>query len=152
MEDLTPKTAKILDIIIETALKNTDANLNNLPTLHDDILSANFNVKYNEYLYYIDILEKYNVIEVKKFLAEFHIYSIEPITLDFYNEGGFTRLFLEQKEKQTREKEIEIIQFKKLKWDASVSKFQSKTKWWPLIISATSLAISLFVLFQQINK
>lgn len=55
-------------------------------------------------------------------------------------------------EKYNRQKEIEAIKFKKLKWDAKISEFQAKTKWWPLIISIISLLISVYLLFFRGNN
>ncbi len=147
MNDFTEKTAEILDKIIEVTLKNNTANPRNLPPLSNDITASDLDVKYHGYQYYLDIIEKYDFVQVQKYLGDFTVLAIDKVTADFMNNGGFSQLFDQERKRLKQQKEIEALKFKKLKWDAMVSEFQAKTKWWPLIISIISLLISVYLLF-----
>lgn len=62
--------------------------------------------------------------------------------------GGYDK-YLELLDRQEKEKaDNDLIASRKLRHDATISEWQVKTKWWPLIISALSLIISLIALIR----
>lgn len=150
MEELTKETADILDEILKTTLENGVATPNNLPPLNNDIISKTKEGIASDYTYYVSLIRNYDVAEVNIYLGNgFQVNPYDIKTLQFYNNGGFNHILEEDNLIKAREKEVADIEFKKLKWDANISSFQSKTKWWPLIISIISLGIALFAIFND---
>lgn len=151
MELLNENDVKILDLILNISLKNGAAYLEDLPALSEKYLANSIAVKASEYENYFDILQRRELAKVEKQLSGIQIKPIPQKTKNFINQGGFTAEYNDQRLILNRNKEIEEINFKKLKWDSQVSRFQAKTKWWPLIISGLSLFISLYALLKD-NK
>jgi hypothetical protein len=83
-------------------------------------------------------------------IRDSYIYQIKstPNTDHFYEKGGFTKLYILQQTEILRKQKIEEIEYSKLIWDSRISEFQSKTKWWPLIISLISLVVALIAIFK----
>lgn len=64
-------------------------------------------------------------------------------------ESGGWKAYLSRKEQQNRIEEDRIRkQDQKLTYDLRISKYLYKTRWWPLIISAISLAVAMWALFK----
>ncbi len=74
-------------------------------------------------------------------------YQIAYKGILFLNKGGY----YEQRKKAEQEKkfreEIEEISLEKIKYDLTISKFQSKYKWLPLILSIIAILISVISVF-----
>jgi len=150
MEELTKETADILDLILKTTIEKGVATPKNLPPLNKDFISKTKEGIASDYTYYVSLIRDYDVAEVNIYLGNgFQVNPYDIKTLQFYNKGGFNHILEEDKIINAREKEIAEIEFKKLKWDAKISSFQAKTKWWPLIISIISLGIALFAIFND---
>ena len=94
---------------------------------------------------------EYNVAEIStRPDGEFIIANDE--TKPFLDSGGFTGIHNRQKKENEAKLEIEKIENDKLRLDHKLSKWQVKTRWWPLFFSAISLIISIIALVVSINK
>lgn len=144
MDELTLETADILDNILKIALENGVATPNNLPPLNNDFVSKTKEIIARDYTYYISLIKDYDVAEVNIYLGNgFQINPYDVKTLQFYKKGGFNYIYKQKLIEEKRAQEITEIEYRKLKWDEDISKFQAKTKWWPLIISIISLGIAI---------
>jgi len=131
MESLTKKDVEILDLILKTAVTKGKVFPDDLPPLRDYKILVNASeFKRTDYAYYFDILNKYEIVKIYTDLNSFRIEPI-PIKADnFYNQGGFKAIFDERQRVINRNKELDELSFKKLKWDSKLSKWQVKTFWW----------------------
>jgi hypothetical protein len=147
MEILTEKDIEILDSILEIIAKKGRVFSNDLPSLKNDYLSKFDEIKSVEYSQYLDILKNYGVAKVDITLdGRFTVHQIEIKTNNFYDQGGFKSIYQKHRLAELRKKELDELEYKKLKWDSQISRFQAKTKWWPLILSVVSLILALIAL------
>ena len=149
MGELTKEIVDILDNILKIALESGAATPNNLTPLNNDIFSKTMEGIVDEYTYYVSLMKEYDIAEVNIYPGiGFQVKPYAVKTLQFYKNGGFNHIYEQKKIKRERVKEITEIEYNKLKWDAGISKFQAKTKWWPLIISVISLAIAIIAILR----
>jgi hypothetical protein len=66
--------------------------------------------------------------------------------------GGWIKYYDQELKNIEIQKRKQIDELEKLHWDKQVSRFQAKTKFWPLIISFISLIIAGFSIYMNIKK
>jgi len=147
---LNEAQAKILDNILQVLLeKNGVIFMDDLPPL-SDAQSSQKNVKIREYEPYLALMVKHGVTEIRKLpMGGYRILSIPAISEDFYRQGGFQNILREQQRMAKENDEDEKLRRRKLFWEYEISRFQAKTKWWPLAISLLSLIVSLIALLYR---
>jgi hypothetical protein len=147
MENLTEKDVEILDSILEKIVKQGSVFSLDLPPLKKEYFSKFREIKSVEYSYYLEILTKYDIAIVDKRLdGSFTVSQLETKTINFYKQGGFRTVYQKHHFTESRKLELEDLEYKKLQWDYQISKFQAKTKWWPLIISVISFILAVTAL------
>lgn len=137
MVKLTEKDIEILDQILKITLEKGHVFPENLPPLNNSFLSNDKDVKSNEYKYYLDILNEYEVVEIEPVLGSgFHISPISIKTYNFYTkQGGFKTIYQNQLLEIQRKQEMERFIFLKQKWESKLLKWQAKTFWWIFIFA-----------------
>jgi hypothetical protein len=137
-----------LDLIIKTLINKSVVTPNDLPPIDDNYFSRAKEIKSKDYSYFLEIINELDIAKIDQSLdGTFRLTSLPNKTKKFYDAGGFKAMSMQLKKKEENRKEIAQLEFSKLQWDTKVSKFQAKTRWWPLIISVISLIISIIVLF-----
>jgi len=147
---LIEKDVPILDSILETAIRKGKVFPDDLSPIGSSSLSEIASVKFEKYKYYFEIIECYDVLKITNFSGgySFWIELIEVKTKIFYANGGFKAIYEEQQQEIKKKRVREKKEDQKLEWDLQVSKFQAKTKWWPLIISVISIIIAIWSFFK----
>jgi len=147
---LLEKDVPILDSILETAIRKGKVFPDDLSPIGSSSLSEIASVKFEKYKYYFEIIECFDVLKITNFSEgySFRIELIEVKTKIFYANGGFKAIFDGQQRRIKRDSEREKKEEEKLEWDLQISKFQAKTKWWPLIISVISIIIAIWSFFK----
>jgi hypothetical protein len=74
-------------------------------------------------------------------------YQIRYKGIVFLNKGGYYELRKKAEQERKFREEIEKISLEKIKYDLNISKFQSRYKWLPLILSGVAIAISVLSYF-----
>jgi hypothetical protein len=147
---LAEKDVEILDGILKMLLEKGDISPEELPPLSNHYFSDIKEFIEIDYKYYFEILEKFEIVEFLRLSGGIgRIKSIRNKTDSFYCAGGFSKIYQEQQRKISNKREFEELGLKKLRWDIMASRFQAKTRWWPLIISAISLIIAIIALFKK---
>jgi hypothetical protein len=140
MLKLTEKDASILDNILKVVLSEGEANSYNLPPLRDNIFSKLFFQE--DYKYYFDKLEEYQIVEFKEYISGgIGIFQIPIKTSNFYNQGGFKKIYEEEQKELSRIK----LTDKKFQWDF----LNSKLGIFSFIISIISLIIAIIALLKK---
>lgn len=146
---LNEKDVKILDLILKTSLEKEIVFPKDMPPLDDGPISDIREFYINDYLYYLDIIKPFEILDITFFdRVSFKIETINIISQQFYDNGGFKAIYDEQQGVINRAKDRQKKEDQKLEWDLQVSKFQAKTKWWPLIISVMSIIIAIWSFFK----
>ncbi len=131
---MTEKDAEILDYIIIESFKTVCLHARDLKPLDNGILSDIEEAKESAYSYYFDILKEKNVVRVEKeFNGKTGIYLIDIKTKEFIRQGGFKAIFDKQNLEKQRNKEIDELTLRKLRWDTKLSKWKVKT-FWPVFV------------------
>ena len=145
MSIINENDAKILDKILAIALKNGVATNKNLPSLDNEFLSNQPQIKNKDYSYYIEIIEENRIADVARFKEGFEIEPIPVKTQRFIENGGFLKEYHDnQKEreqnlsKEMQESEIRNLTVKELKGNIFQLRF-----WW--IILLMNAIISLLI-------
>lgn len=146
-ELLLAKDVKTLDLILKTVMEMGSVHPIELPQIEDSLeaqvmhtLAPEF-----EYEYYFNIMIRYGVISLTTLNEKVaRISAIRNKTNIFYGKGGFKAEYYQQQHDIKRSISIEKMGYEKLEWDLKVSKFQAKTKWWPLGISIISIIIAIW--------
>ncbi|NLD46313.1 MAG: hypothetical protein GX660_03825 [Clostridiaceae bacterium] len=141
--------AKILDAVLKIAVAYNGSNYESILGLagnYDCPEIAEYSVK--EFIYYLDIIEEYNIANVTKYKSGFTVKPYPIKTEKFINNGGLTGT-LEENDKLL---EITSVENQKLINEATLAKWQVKA-FWPLFIFALIGGVSGFVsLIMQIFK
>ena len=123
------------------------------PPLGKDITSNDPNVKFHEYSYYIKILEKYDFIKVKWCMGnEFAVSTIDRITIDFMENGGFVTLFNDLKKQKQNQNKFDKIKNNKLINEYRLSSFKLKTFWVFFGISILSIIYNSVNFISNLNR
>jgi hypothetical protein len=158
---LDERTVKILDELVNKTLEfeiKNGVSGKELPIITNYIMKLypeellETSIQYDDYKYYLDILDEYKVVKIDMYGNDFHIKPIPFRTFNFKNNGGFENIYKEQQRVINRNEKLDEIIYNKSQFDLKISKFQVKTKWWPLIISLLSIAISIFALCKIFNQ
>lgn len=142
--------AKILDSILLVLLEKEGSIFTDDLPLLSDAQSDKRGAKIREYEPFLNLIAEYGVANIQKLpMGGFKVSSISAITEDFYRQGGFQNKLREQQHIAKENDEDEKLRHKKLVWEYEISRFQARTKWWPLVISLLSLIISLVALLYR---
>lgn len=140
MSIINENDAKILDNILAIALRKGVATNQNLPSLDNEFLSNQPEIKRKAYSYYIEIIEEKRLANVVRFKEGFEVEPIPMKTQRFIENGGFLKEYRDNQksieQNQTKEKlesEIRNLTVKELKGNI----FQLKFWWIIILINAT---------------
>jgi hypothetical protein len=135
---------EILDDLVKNSFNRDNLigrlDYNEYPIISDDIFKKypsfiiNTSNKYNDYRFYLEILEEYNIVKVEKWLGSFDIISIPGVTEVFIKQGGFKTIFNKQQTIINRDKELDEKNYQKLQWETKLAKWKYRT-FWPVLIS-----------------
>jgi len=151
MERIKEEDVPILDRLLERLVKIGDFIIEDLPPLSGGEISDIPDLMEKEYRDCIEILERCELIKIDRLAtgAIGIVHSIPHSAKLFYEKGGFSEAYKKQQTEYENKKESENLALQKLRWDVKISRFQAKTKLWPLIISIISLGIASVALFQK---
>lgn len=140
--------SELLDKILEIILNNKEKGFG-LNSLRENGL----NLDYDSIRDLLKVIEnsRYNIAELSTRRDGEYIRANEN-TERFLKNGGFTAIEKREREEIEYNSLMKEKQLKKIEYELQLSKWQIKTKWWPLIISGASLIVSIIAIFLSINE
>ncbi|HUW06113.1 MAG TPA: hypothetical protein VMW01_07615 [Williamwhitmania sp.] len=133
----------VLDNIIRIVLEKKSINVSHLPSLGNKYLDDQPEIKESSYEYYFKILKESQVVIVA--ISEnraTQIMELDIITERFNKNGGFRKLFEEQKKKE----KLELIKNEKEVNEAQLIKWHKKTYWLTFILAILGFIIAVISL------